>query len=328
MQLTGAGRSGKPPEPGEAQPDGAHRCGYVALAGRPNVGKSTLLNAMVGQHLSIVSPKEQTTRERVNGLLSGAGYQILLIDAPGLIEPRYKLQAAMRWAADAAIEEADVVAFVIDATRPDTEPDEGLREALRQRGVPLLWLFNKSDLVKESELERRLADARATGLDALAVSATAGTGLGRLLERLVPLLPESPPLFPKEYSATQPVRFFAAEYVRETCMELLREEVPYSVACRVDEFREANDPVYVRLTLFVERKSQKGIVIGKGGSMIRKIGEVSRAKIEGLIDRHVYLDLRVKVIPGWSRKTDRLRRLGFHVPADGGGQKADQALDK
>jgi len=306
-----------------------HRCGYVALAGRPNVGKSTLLNALVGQHLSIVSAKAQTTRERVNGLVSGSGYQILFIDAPGLIEPRYKLQEAMRWAADAAIEEADVVAFVVDATRPRTSLDVALREALLACQVPVLVVLNKCDLVDEAALSALESAAGAAQLESVRVSATTGAGLSDLLDLVIPLLPESPPLYPTDHAATQSVRFFAEEYVRETCMELFREEVPYSIVCRVDEFREERDPVYVRITIFVERSSQKGIVIGRGGANIRKVGEVSREKIERLIDRHVYLDLRVKVLERWSRKSARLRQLGFTVPAAReGGQKGPQALDK
>lgn len=290
------------------------RCGYVALAGRANVGKSTLLNALVGQHLSIVSPKVQTTRERVNGLVSEASYQILFIDAPGLIEPRYELQQAMRWAAEEAIKAADVVAFIVDATRPDTTPEDDLVAALAARSVPLVAVFNKRDVVEPAVLEGRQMAAQERGLATVAVSATRGEGVDDLLDVVVPLLPESPPLFPAEYTATQPVRFFAEEYVRETCMELLSEEVPYSVACRVDEFREKEDPVYIRMTIFVERESQKGIAIGKGGSTIRRIGAISRGKIEELIGRHVYLDLRVKVLSRWSRKVARLRQLGYPVP--------------
>jgi GTP-binding protein Era len=292
---------------------GGFRCGYVALAGRANVGKSTLLNALIGQHLSIVSPRVQTTRERVNGLISEANYQILFIDAPGLIEPRYKLQEAMRSAAEEAIDEADVVAFIVDATRPDTAPEDDLVTALAARSVPLVVVFNKVELAKPAMFEETRAAVRDRGLDTVAVSATRREGVEELIHILVPLLPESPPLFPTEYSATQPVRFFAEEFVRETCMELLSEEVPYSVACRVDEFRESGDPVYIRMTIFVERESQKGIVIGKRGSTIRRIGAISRAKIEELIGRHVYLDLRVKVLLRWSRKLARLRQLGYPV---------------
>lgn len=300
----------------------AHRCGYVALAGRPNVGKSTLLNALVGTHLSIVTPKAQTTRERVSGILTADRYQILFIDGPGLIEPRQALQESMHRAAVAAIEEADVVTVVGDATRPDTVRSRELLTTVDRARAPLIVVVNKCDLVDADTEHELLNGIRAVGHEVLAVSAVTGKGLDHFLERIVGLLPESPPLFPADETATQSVRFFAQELVRETCMEVLREEVPYSVACRVEEFREESEPVYVRVTVYVERESQKGIVIGKAGSTIKQIGAAARQKIERLIDQPVYLDLRVKVLAGWSRKPDFLRRLGYRVPPrSGGGQK-------
>ncbi len=299
-----------------------HRCGYVALAGRPNVGKSTLLNALIGTHLSIVTPKAQTTRERVSGILTTDRYQILFIDGPGLIEPRQALQESMRWAAEAALEEADVVTVIGDATRPDTVRSRELLSTIDRATAPLIVVVNKCDLVDADTEHDLLNGIRSMGHEVLAISALTGKGLDRLVERIVGLLPESPPLFPVDETATQSVRFFAQELVRETCMEVLREEVPYSVACRVEEFREDSQPVYVRVTVFVERESQKGIVVGKAGSTIKHIGAAARKKIERLIDQPVYLDLRVKVLAGWSRKPDFLRRLGYRVPPRSrGGQK-------
>lgn len=298
-----------------------YRCGYAALAGRPNVGKSTLLNALVGQHLSIVSPLAQTTRERVTGLWSGPEAQIIFLDTPGLLEPRYALQEAMRWTADRAIEDADVVVFLLDATEPDPLPDEPLLRAVEERGVALIVALNKVDRLEESERRSHVQELKARGYETRAVSALTGAGVEELRERLIELLPESPPLFPTEYTATQPLRFFAEEFVRETCMDAFRDEVPYSIACRVEEFREEQDPVYIRITLYVERESQKGIVIGKGGSMIKRVGAASRAKIEQLMGRQVYLDLHVKVLSRWSRKPGQLRHLGFQVPPEGTGTR-------
>jgi GTP-binding protein Era len=290
------------------------------LAGKPNVGKSTLLNALVGQHLSIVSPKAQTTRERVAGILTDDDFQILFIDAPGLIEPKYALQEAMSLAAGAAIDEADAVVLIVDSTRSDTLPDDALSAALSVRRVPIIVVLNKTDLVDEASRERLLAAARATGFEALSISALEKVGTEDLLGRLVALMPESPPLFPVDEIATQPVRFFAQELVRETCMDRFREEIPYSIICRVDEFRENQDPVFIRVIIFVERESQKGMVIGKGGEAIREVGEISRKKIEKLVDARVYLELRVKVMPSWSRKHGRLKQLGFQLPTrDKGG---------
>lgn len=307
----------------------AFRCGYVALAGPPNVGKSTLLNALVGEHLSIVSSKAQTTRERVSGILTTEDYQILFIDAPGLIEPRYELQEAMRWAAGAAIDEADVVAFIVDGTKPDTIPDEESGDFAGIRSVPMILTINKKDLIDPATEARLIEEVEARGWSVLAISATTGEGLDDLLARIIPLLPESPALFPVEDSATQSLRFFAEEFVRETCMETYRDEVPYSVICRVDEFREERDPVFIRIIIYVEKESQKGIIIGRGGSAIKKIGEASREKIEELIGRQIYLELRVKVLAGWRRKRERLRELGFALPPPSkGGHNPSQGVDR
>ncbi|HSG82497.1 MAG TPA: GTPase Era [Gemmatimonadota bacterium] len=292
------------------------RCGFVALAGRPNVGKSTLLNALVGQHLSIVSPKAQTTRERVPGIVTGPDFQMLFIDAPGLIDPGYALQEAMRATAEAVVAEADVVIYIVDATRPNTLDLELLAETMSGRPIPVLVVVNKSDAVAVQVADSMRGRAEEAGFEALAVSALTRAGLDNVLEWTAPRLPHSPPLFPTDESATQPVRFFAQEYVRETCMDALREEVPYSIICQVDEFREAQDPVYISITIYVERESQKGIVIGRGGSTIRQIGSDSRQKIEELIGQRVYLDLRVKLMPDWPRKRKSLKRFGFQLPPE------------
>jgi GTP-binding protein Era len=307
----------------------AFRCGYVALAGRPNVGKSTLLNALVGEHLSIVSSKAQTTRERVSGILTTEDYQMLLIDAPGLIEPRYALQEAMRWAAGGAIDEADIVALIVDGTKPDTLPDAESGDLAGLGSVPLIVAINKRDLLDTASEARLIEAVEARGWAAVAVSAKTGEGLGDFVKRIVPLLPESPALFPEEDSATQSLRFFAEEFVRESCLETYRDEVPYSVMCRVDEFREEQDPVFIRIVIYVEKESQKGIIIGRGGSAIKMIGESSRKKIENLIGRQVYLELRVKVLAGWRRKRARLRQLGFALPPPSkGGHNSNQGVDK
>ncbi|UCF19500.1 MAG: GTPase Era [Gemmatimonadota bacterium] len=301
-----------------------HRAGSVALAGPPNVGKSTLLNALMGSHLSIVSPKAQTTRNRVYGVLTGEEYQVLLIDAPGLIEARYPLQDAMVKAVNAAIREADVVTLVVDAARQRTLAENQFDSVLRVASGPVIVAVNKVDLVDERTEQRFLDDLERWGYQGVAVSAVSGKGLDAFLERVVQMLPESPPLYPPEYAATQPLRFFAAEFVRETCMELFREEVPYSVACVVEEFREDRSPIYVAVTIYVEKESQKGILIGQGGSAIKRVGARSRVKIEELTGDRVYLDLRVKVLTGWSKKPWELHRLGLQPPPEPrGGQKRE-----
>ncbi len=192
-------------------------------------------------------------------------------------------------------------------------------EALQAAETPSLVLINKIDRVDTGARARLVELLPERARPALEVSARSGAGLDEFLERLLPLLPPSPPHFPEEYSAIQPVRFFAEEYVREACLTLFHEEVPYSIVCRVEEFRESQDPVYIRMSVYVERESQKGIVIGRGGRTIRRLGRISRQKIEELLDRQVYLDLRVKVMADWSRKRSRLEHLGFRVPPEGEG---------
>lgn len=296
----------------------ATRAGMVALVGRPNAGKSTLLNALIGEKLSIVTPREQTTRERVLGILTERSVQAIFVDTPGLLDVRDLLQRSMLEEALGAVREADVVLLVLDASRPlRGGEEEALVSALRERRGPLVSAVNKVDMAESSTVEERAlwVEARLGGR-AFAVSATEGTGLGLLRDALEEALPPSAFLYPEDEIATQPVRFFVSELVRETVFELYREEIPYSVFCLVEEFRETQDPVYVRVILFVERPTQKRILVGEGGRAIRALGTVARGKVEHLIGRPVYLDLWVKTLPGWRRKRGHLSRLGFHVPKD------------
>lgn len=280
------------------------RCGTVALAGRPNVGKSTLLNALVGEKLAVVSPKPQSTRQPTMGLVSRGDTQYLLMDAPGLFEPRYLLQEAMRAMARKTMADADVIAYLhplADAPAPSLTHAAQLDAAPH---APVLTVYTKTDLLPPS---RRSPLPPAS----LAVSALTGEGLDELLRRLRDFLPEGPFLYDADDVSTQPLRFFASEFVREAAFEALGEELPYSVHVEVDEFREGADPVYIRAVLYVERASQKGMVIGQGGRTIRSIGLAARPRIEGLLGRRVYLDLWVKVLPQWRRRAASLEHLGL-----------------
>lgn len=281
------------------------RCGVVALAGRPNVGKSTLLNALVGEHLAIVSPKPQSTRLPVTGIVTRDEVQYVFVDCPGLLEPEYRLHEAMRVAALRAIADADVIAYLHplpEYPAPPLVDAAGLDRPLR---ASVITVYTKADLVAASDRPTiRLSDG-------LFVSATTGEGVAGLFAELAVHLPEGPFLYGEEDLAVQPLRFFAAEFIREAAFELLREEIPYSVACEVDEFREASTPVYIRAIVYVERQSQKGIVIGQGGRSIRTLGSAARAKIEALLGRPVYLELHVKVLPKWRRHEPSLKRLGY-----------------
>jgi GTP-binding protein Era len=279
------------------------RAGIVAVVGVPNVGKSTLLNRVIGQKLSITSPKPQSTRASVIGIRTEGDTQIVFVDTPGLLEPAYELQRAMRAAAIRALRDADIIVYLVDAT--GGEPAE-LPVATKS---PRLLVFNKIDLLDKARLE----DLKDKFPDAFFVSAADGRGVAGLVAEIEKRIPESPFLYPEDEISTQSMRFFASELIRETALEQLHNEVPYSVAAEVEEFREERRPVYIRATIFVERDSQKGILIGHKGARIREIGKSAREKIERLVGADVFLDLHVKVLPNWRRDADSLRRFGLTV---------------
>lgn len=281
------------------------RCGTVVLAGKPNVGKSSLLNALIGEHLAIVSSKPQSTRLPVVGLLTTGDTQYIFTDSPGLLEPEYRLHEVMRRAALAALADADVIAYLHPLSEQPAPP---LAEAAGLERAPraaVVTVYTKADLVPPSHR------AGVPPPHALVTSATSGEGLDLLLAALGARLPDGPFLYDPEEMATQPLRFFAMEFVREAAFELLREELPYSVGCETTEFREHEDPVYIRIVIFIERDSQKGIVIGEGGRTIKALGQAARAKIETLMGRRVFLELHVKVLPKWRRDAAALKRLGY-----------------
>ena len=294
------------------------RAGYVALVGRPNAGKSTLMNALVGERLSIVTPRAQTTWTRVTGIRTEGGVQMVFLDTPGLLHVRDLHQRAMLEAAHEALREADVALLLVDGTRDLGGGDaEVVRTALEETRAPLRVALTKIDLLDSAEVEpltRRYEQEFRCPVHP--ISAASGEGLEALLDDLAAQLPEAPFLYPEDDLASQPVRFFVAELVRETVYEQFDQEIPYSVVASVEDFRESEDPIYVQVTLFVESKSQKGILIGKGGRAIRELGAASRAKIETFLGRRVYLDLWVKPLAGWRRKRQHLRRLGYRVPEE------------
>ena len=281
------------------------RCGVVALAGKPNVGKSTLLNALVGEHLAIVSPKPQSTRLPVVGLLTRDDTQFIFTDSPGLLEPEYKLHETMRAAALRAIADAEVIAYLHPLSDFPAPPLASVARLEKPARAPVLTVYTKADLVPPSDRPTVRPS------DGVVVSAVRGEGVEQLLAVLGAALPESPFHYDPDAMATQPMRFFAAEFVREAAFELLHEELPYSVAVEIDEFREGQEPVYIRAVVYVERASQKGIVIGEGGRTIKAIGQTARGKIEALLGARVFLELHAKVLPKWRRQLASLKRLGY-----------------
>lgn len=298
--------------------DAGTKAGYVAVVGRPNVGKSTLVNALVGEKLSIVSARPQTTRESVTGILSRPDAQIVFVDTPGLMEASYLLHEAMLHAARASLEQADVALVLVDGLRPDDEIPADVVSVLRGRAGDVVVAVNKADVAPARNVAALAAwSERELGVPVLAVSALTGEGLSTLADQLVARLPEGPFLFPEDELAVQPVRFFVEELIRETVFEVYGQEIPYSTAVRIVEYREAAEPVFVRAVIWVERDSQRGIVIGQGGARIRELGTRAREKIEAFVGQRVYLDLWVKTMPGWRRKAGSLRQLGYVLPAPG-----------
>ena len=284
------------------------RAGIVTVVGKPNVGKSTLLNRIVGQKLSITSPKPQSTRDRVVGIYTNEDSQMVILDTPGLLNPRYPLQQAMRSTALRALDEADVIVYLADATEGSPP---SLAEAAELPSPPrtrVITVLNKSDAIP---LSRRVESTPDT--EVIYVSALTGDGIPELMTRIARHLPESPFLYPEDEISTQPVRFFAGELVRETVLEQLHDEVPYSVAVQVEEYREDRSPLYIRAVIYVERDSQKAIIIGAKGAQIRNIGESARKKIEAFAGTKVYLDLWVKVLANWRKNPGSLSRFGYQL---------------
>ena len=287
------------------------RFGTIVLAGRPNAGKSTLLNALVGEPVAITSPKPQSTRLPVTGIHTSEGTQIVFADLPGLFRPGYALQERMvRIAADSlATADAVLILHRIDEGRAPTLDEllAAVPDPPRPHGT-VLTVLTQADRLPTA---RRPAIAEGE----MVVSATSGEGVTALLDWCRSIVPEGAFRYAADDMSTQPLRFFAAEYVREAAFELLQDELPYSIAAEVDEFREESDPVYIRIVVHVERESQRGIVIGQGGSMVKALGTAARQRIEGLLGRPVYLELRVKVLPKWRSNPTILARFGFPTPS-------------
>ena len=303
--------------PREGDTDSATRAGFVALVGRPNAGKSTLLNALIGVQLAAVTAKEQTTRHRIPGFLTddATGTQIVFVDTPGLLDPAYPLQAAMMDTARSATEGVDVVAFLVDHDEP-SERERALLAELSAGEADLLLIVTKTDQVPEAKVEKRVEtwEPMAEWDEIHRISAIDGEGLEALLESIRERLPEQPYFYPEDELTDLNLRFLAAELVREACYEELGREVPYSVHVHVEEWKEPSAPgekTAIRAVIYVERDSQKGIVIGRGGKKLKAIGTRARHSIEALLDGPVYLSLWVKVRKKWSRREADLRHFGY-----------------
>ena len=293
-----------------------HRAGFVSLVGRANVGKSSLLNRLVGEKLAIVSSRPQTTRNRITGILTRPHAQIVLVDTPGIHAPAGKLGRIMLTTVQRALEDVDAVCLVAEATEPPEQPDENVLKMLASVRQPVFCCLNKVDLVtpKTRILPLIAAYERRHPFAAiLPVSAVDGTNLARLEDLITAVLPPSPPLFPPGVTTDQPETFFVAEALREKIFQLTRAEIPYACAVRTEELRERDEGkgLYIRATIFVEQDSQKGIVIGGGGRMLKAIGSAARAGLEAFFGIKVFLDLRVEVRKHWRRDDRALREFGI-----------------
>jgi len=287
--------------PNDAVASPPHRAGVVALLGRPNAGKSTLLNKLLGQKLAIVTAKPQTTRSRILGVLTLPNAQLMLLDTPGLHDASRTLNLALNAIAEDVADDCDVAVLLIDPRQPWDAMHTALRERLQKRGTPLLVVATKADLGIPPPPEAELA-----------ISADLAAGLDALLERIVALLPEAPAQFDADTVTDRTLRFLAAEEIREAIFEELEEEVPYSVAVEIDSFDESRpDGVRIRATLWVERDSQKGIVLGQGGRKIKAIGQRARRAIGELLEGPAHLSLWVKVDARWAKKPRKLAALGY-----------------
>jgi GTPase len=296
-----------------------HRSGFVAVVGRPNVGKSTLLNAYLGQKIAIVSPKPQTTRTQILGILTLDQAQIAFVDTPGIHTPRHKFGQYMVTAALDTIPDADVILWLVDISQSPSPEDRVVAKAIQEKGgrAEVLLVLNKADLVAPDELETR---AQAflpllTPVKRLSISALRGDNRDVLLQRIIEVLPPGPRYFPESQITDLQTRFIAAELVREAALDVLHQEVPHAMAVVVDEFRpRSRSLTYISAKLIVERESQKKIVIGKDGQVLAQIGKMARPQIEELVGTRVYLELWAQVRPKWRRKSKELRRLGYSLP--------------
>lgn len=288
-----------------------HKSGYVAIIGKPNAGKSTLMNQILGTKLSIVTHKAQTTRHQVIGIHSEEDAQIIFLDTPGIINPKYELQKAMMRFVEKAEKDADIILFIVDA-KEDNIPDYAF-DSLRRFQKPVLLVINKIDLYEQGQVEKKATDlnSRFPFKDTVYVSALSGFGTEGLLKIIIDNLPSGPPFYPKDELSEHPVRFFAAELIREQVFLQYHEELPYSTTVDIIQYEERDDLDYINAEIIVNRDSQKGMIIGKGGRAIKNLGTAARESIEEFVGRKVYLDLHVKVRENWREKANMVRNFGY-----------------
>ncbi|MDE6383112.1 MAG: GTPase Era [Paramuribaculum sp.] len=290
-----------------------HKAGFVNIVGNPNVGKSTLMNDLVGERLSIITAKAQTTRHRIMGIVNTPEYQIVFSDTPGVLSPKYKLQQSMLDFSEGALTDADVLLYVTDVVEDPTKNAEFLAKVARET-APVLLVINKIDLVKnQADLEAIVDRWRALlpNAEIFPTSALEHFNVSNIMSRIVELLPDSPPYFGKDALTDKPARFFVTEIIREKILLNYDKEVPYSVEVIVEKFEEKDNAIHIMAVIYVERDSQKGIIIGRQGSRLKKVGTEARRDIETFFGKRVFLEMFVKVEPNWRNRDNKLRAFGY-----------------
>lgn len=291
-----------------------HKAGYVNIIGKPNVGKSTLMNALVGEKISIITSKAQTTRHRILGIVNGEDFQIVFSDTPGIIKkPAYKMHEIMNQYIKVAFIDADLILYVVDIT--DKKIDEETTERIKAMDVPVFVLLNKIDLSNQEEVEKAVAywSEAIPQATVFPISAKHEANIQYVLENIIQKLPECPPYFPKDELTDRSMRFFITEIIREKILLNYQQEIPYSVEVVVDAYEESQNLINIKATIFASRESQKAIIIGKGGSAIKKTGIMARADIEEFTGKKIFLDLRVKVDKDWRDNEEELRHFGYEA---------------
>jgi GTP-binding protein Era len=288
----------------------AHKSGFVSIVGKPNVGKSSLMNKLVGENLSIITSKAQTTRHRIMGILNGEDFQIVYSDTPGILEPKYELQQAMMSYVTVSLEDADVILLVVELGE---KFDEQVLKRFESIKTPIILLINKIDLGKGSQVQDKIDywKAKLKVAEILGVSAKTGENLNTILELIIKYLPEHPGYYPKDTLTDRYERFFAAEIIREKIFLNYEQEIPYSTEVGIEDFKDDGKMIKLRATIYVERDSQKGIVIGKGGSSLKKVGTEARQDMEVFFKRKVFLETRVKVADNWRKQKLKLKQFGY-----------------
>lgn len=291
-----------------------HKAGFVNIVGNPNVGKSTLMNRLVGERMSIITPKAQTTRHRITGIVNAPDYQIVFSDTPGVLKPRYKMQEAMLNFSEGALTDADILLYVTDVIEDPEKNAEFLAKVAKEK-VPVLLVINKIDLLKGdgSDLNRIVAEwqARLPLAEIFPISATENFNTDNLMQRIIRLLPPSPPYFGKDALTDKPARFFVTEIIREKILENYDKEVPYSTEVIVEKFDEKDSSIHIMAVIYVERDSQKGILIGRRGAMLKKVGMAARKDIEAFFGKNVFIEIFVKVEPNWRNRENKLKAFGY-----------------